>query len=286
MITLEAYAKLNLALAVVGKRDDGYHELDTLMQSISLCDIVKIEKADGISVRMDAHSIDEKSNSAYKAAQCFFEHAASGGASITINKRIPPMAGLGGASADAAAVLIGLDRLYDTHLSPDALRKLGISVGADVPFALAGGLARARGIGEKLTFLKPNRSMYYVVVKPFAGVSTAEAFKRFSGSEHISIDTVEFAVLKGDVSLFSKSSGNALGMAALGLSPDIVKAAAALKEAGAQKALLTGSGSAVFAAFETYEEAQSAAKRVKGDFELCGAFEPVNCGAIITGDNE
>ena len=204
---------------------------------------------------MDVPWADEKNNTAYKAAETFFNHTPKGGASITINKRIPRMAGLGGASADAAAVLIGLDRLYGTHLASEVLRKLGMSVGADVPFALTGGLARAKGIGEKLTFLKPNKPMYYAVVKPYAGVSTAEAFKTYSGSGHISIDTVEFAVIKGDVSLFLRSSGNALSMAALGIAPDILKAAAALKEAGAQKAFMTGSGSAVFAAFETEQEA-------------------------------
>jgi 4-diphosphocytidyl-2-C-methyl-D-erythritol kinase len=195
------------------------------------------------------------------------------------------MAGLGGASADAAAVLAGLDRLYGTHLAPESLQKLGISVGADVPFALAGGLARAKGIGEKLTYLKPNKPMHYAVVKPFAGVSTAEAFKRYSGSGHISIDTVEFAVIKGDVSLFLRSSGNALSMSALGIAPDILKAAAALKEAGALKAFMTGSGSAVFSASETEQQANFAAQNVKGEFELCGAFSPVSCGVEITGEN-
>lgn len=286
MITLNAYAKLNLALAVKGVRQDGYHELDTIMQSISLCDTVSIEKADGITVRMDAPWADEKDNTAYKAAQGFVKYTAAGGASITIAKRIPRMAGLGGASADAAAVLIGLDRLYETRLAPEVLHKLGTSVGADVPFALSGGLARAKGIGEKLTFLRPNKNMHYVVVKPFAGVSTAEAFKRYSGSGRISIDTVEFAVIKGDIPLFMRSSENALSMAALGIAPDILKAAAALKQAGAQKAFMTGSGSAVFSVCETQQEAQNVAERVKGDFELCGAFSPVDCGADITGDNE
>lgn len=286
MITLNAYAKLNLSLAITGVRQDGYHELDTIMQSISLCDIVSIEKAENINVIMNEPWADGENNTAYKAAQSFFNNITPGGASITITKRIPRMAGLGGASADAAAVLVGLDRLYGTHLAPEVLRKLGVTVGADVPFALIGGLARARGIGERLAFLKPGKPMYYTVVKPFAGVSTAEAFKRYSGSGHISIDTVEFAVIKGDVSLFQRSSGNALSMSALGIASDILKAAAALKEAGAGKAFMTGSGSAVFSAFGTEQEAAQAAERVKGDFELCGAFSPADCGIEITGEDE
>lgn len=285
MITLNAYAKLNLALAITGVRPDGYHELDTIMQSISLCDAVIMEKSEGIAVLMDADWTDEKGNTAYKAAEAFIKHTGTGGALITITKRIPRMAGLGGASADAAAVLIGLDKMYDTRLGPDVLRQLGTSVGADVPFALAGGLARAKGIGEKLTFLKPGKPMYYALVKPVAGVSTAEAFKRYSGSGHISIDTVEFAVLKGDMPLFSRSSENALSMAALAIAPDILEAAAALKQAGALKAFMTGSGSAVFAAFETQQQAQNAAQNVKGNFELCGAFSPVSRGVEIIGED-
>ena len=112
MIVLKAYAKLNLSLDITGKRDDGYHDLDTIMQSISLFDTVTVKKAHGIHVEMDTDATDEKSNTAYAAAQAFCAHTNVPGVHITIQKRIPPMAGLGGASADAAAVLIGLNRLY------------------------------------------------------------------------------------------------------------------------------------------------------------------------------
>jgi 4-diphosphocytidyl-2-C-methyl-D-erythritol kinase len=284
MITLKAYAKLNLSLDVTGKREDGYHELDTIMQSISLYDTVSIEKADGISVRMDKDWANEQDNTAYKAAMAFLKLTGSGGADISIQKRIPRMAGLGGASADAAAVLVGLDRLYETALSFEAMNGLAVSVGADVPFALTGGLARAKGIGERLTPLKASKPIYYAVVKPHQGVSTAEAFRCYCGSAHVSIDSVKYAVLKGDTELFARYAGNALGMAALSVAPAILKAADALKAAGAAKAFMTGSGSAMFAVFDTEQTARNAAERVKGDFELCGAFRPMNTGVEITGE--
>jgi 4-diphosphocytidyl-2-C-methyl-D-erythritol kinase len=285
MITLRAYAKLNLALAITGVRQDGYHELDTIMQSISLFDIVTVEKARGVSVAMDKPWADEKDNAAYKAAEMFCSAAPADGAFITIRKNIPRLAGLGGASADAAAVLFGLNALYGARLSQDALLRLAGSIGADVPFALTGGTARAKGIGERLKALTPAKPLYYAIVKPFQDVSTAQAFSKYTESPHISIDSVEFAVLKGDIGLFTRFSGNALGLAALAIAPDILKAATALKAAGAAKAFMTGSGSAMFAVFETFEQAKNAALRVGGGFEFCGALSPVERGIETEQEN-
>jgi 4-diphosphocytidyl-2-C-methyl-D-erythritol kinase len=286
MIRLAAYAKLNLSLDIRGKRSDGYHELDTIMQSIDLCDEVTVERADALRVRFSAGGIDARNNTAYAAAEAFFAYTGlPGGAEISIQKNIPLMAGLGGASADAAAVLTGLNRLYGANLDGETLRMLGKRVGADVPFALLGGMARAQGIGEALTRLYPPRQFYYALLKPRAGVSTAEAFARYRASEHVSIDTVEYALLKGDMELYLKHAGNALGLSALALAPGIMAAAQALMAAGAAKALMTGSGSAMFAPFETEEEARQAAARVRGDFAYCGAHSPVPKGVIITEEN-
>lgn len=148
MITLRSYAKLNLSLDVTGKRPDGYHELDGVMQSISLSDTVEVERADDITTSFDVPDVDPVANTAYAAARAFFDRTGiAGGAAIRIQKRIPRMSGLGGASANAAAVLIGLNRLYDAHLDAQTLAELGVRLGADVPFALTGGTARARGVG-------------------------------------------------------------------------------------------------------------------------------------------
>jgi len=282
MIRLKAYAKLNLSLDIRGKRPDGYHELDMIMQSIDLYDAVLIRKADTIRVSFDAVDIDPLRNTAVSAAKEFFAFIGiPGGADISVQKRIPTQSGMGGASADAAAVLAGLNRLYGADLTEHTLRMLGKRVGADVPFALTGGTARARGIGEALTPLHPARPFYYLVLKPHEGVSTAEAFARYRASEHVSIDTVEYAVVRGDMNLYLRCAGNALGLAALAVAPQILRTADALRAAGAKKALMTGSGSAMFAPFETAEEARSVAQRIKGDFACCGVHSPVPAGLEI-----
>ncbi len=278
MIRLKAYAKLNLSLDITGKRSDGYHELDGIMQSISLCDTVEIEKADEIRVSMDAGSIDMRRNTAYKAALAFQEQTGCGGAAIVVQKRIPAEAGLGGASADAAAVLYGLNKLYGAELSTDQLSAIGVTVGADVPFALTGGMARARGIGERLTYVELGKPLFFVIVKPHAGVSTVEAYRRYQKSEPLHIGTVEYALAKGDIALFLRYAGNALGMAALSIAPEIMTAANALMAAGAPRALMSGSGSTMFAPFESLEEANAAAGRVKGDFAYVGAVSAVKTG--------
>ena len=282
MITLKAYAKLNLSLAVTGIRDDGYHTLDTIMQSISLCDIVTIEKAPDLRVRMDQNVTDEIDNTAYRAAQAFQAQTGCGGADIFIQKNIPYQAGLGGSSADAAAVLIGLDRLYETHLDPQTMAALAMPIGADVPFSLTGGIARATGIGETLTPLTLKNPLCYVVVKPHQGVSTAEAFRQYRRSTPIHMDAVQYALQKGDLSLYYQFAGNALGMAALSIAPDLLKAADALMAAGAKKALMSGSGSSMFSVFQTADEARQTAQRIKGDFALCDAFDSKNTGTEIT----
>lgn len=282
MIRLKAYAKLNLSLDIRGKRPDGYHELDMIMQSIDLYDKVLIKKADGIRAGFDTADLDPLRNTAVSAAQEFFTFTGiSGGADITVQKRIPAQSGMGGASADAAAVLFGLNRLYGAGLNEHTLRMLGKRVGADVPFALMGGTARARGTGEALTPLYPARPFYYAVLKPQEGVSTAEAFARYRASEHVSIDTVEYALLKGDIDLYLRAAGNALGLAALSVAPRILRAADALRAAGAKKALMTGSGSAMFAPFETVEEARSVAECIKGDYAYCSVHGPVSQGLEI-----
>ena len=280
---LKAYAKLNLALEVKAKRPDGYHELDTIMQSISLHDIVSIEKNGAISVSMDKGEVEEKSNTAYKAAELFSQHTGSGGANIKIEKHIPQIAGLGGSSADAAAVLYGLDKLYHTHLGVDTLTYLGRKVGADVPFCLFGGTARAKGIGEKLERLSLKAPLWFTVVKPYQGVSTAQAFSAYTKSPHISIESAAYALQKGDIEMFRQHSGNSLGMAALKTAPDIMKAASALSAFG--KAFMSGSGSSMFCVFESQLEAQAAASKIKGSFELCGAYSCTSAGVEMTGDN-
>ena len=154
-LRIKAAAKLNFSLDILGIRPDGYHEMDMVMQTIDLFDDVELSKAGTISV-FSGGSPDGPENLAWKAAEAFFRAAKrSGGARIRLTKRIPAQAGMAGGSADAAAVLIGLNALYDARLSPEALRDAGLSVGADVPYCLIGGTARVQGIGEIVEPMPP-----------------------------------------------------------------------------------------------------------------------------------
>ncbi len=283
MIKLRSYAKLNLSLDIKGIRDDGYHEIDTIMQSISLYDTVTIKKADYMRVYFNNSSINAKKSTAYRALQHFVSKTGIKGADIYIQKCIPLMSGLGGASANAAAVLIGLDKLFGTRLTAPELSKIAVRIGADVPFCLMGGTARATGIGEMLEPLFPAAFMHYCIVKPRSGVATASAFCKYDTHAPVNTKLVVQAVLKGDVNEYLRYADNALTAAALAISPEIIDARKALVNAGAKRALMSGSGSTVFAAFEKPEEAQNTADSINGDFELCGVFSPQNFGIEVIG---
>ena len=185
-ISLKASAKINLSLYITGKREDGYHTLDGVMQSVSLFDKVTIKKQKGIVVFCKGLDIAEKDNIAYKAAILFFESAnLDGGAKITISKNIPAVAGLGGGSADAAAVLVGLNKLYGEVLNENELLKIALKLGADVPFFIKGGTARAEGIGEKLTKINVNPTLYYIIVKADTKPSTKEMYEKLDSSPYL-----------------------------------------------------------------------------------------------------
>lgn len=176
-ITIKANAKINLTLGITSKREDGYHLIDTVMQSVSLYDTVKIKRAKNIKVTFSNKSIIADGSIAYKAAVLFFEATGiKGGADIKLINRIPTSSGLGGGSADAAAVLMGLDRLYKTELSTQKLEEIAIKLGADVPFFIRGGAMRAQGIGEILTPLTPMKKGYFVLAKEDTKSSTAQMY--------------------------------------------------------------------------------------------------------------
>ena len=163
-LKIKAAAKINLSLSVTGRREDGYHNIDTVMQSVSLYDVLTVIKADKITV--ECGEMSGEKNIAFKAARLFFEHIETdGGAFIQIEKNIPEEAGLGGGSADAAAVLAGLDRIYNTGLSYETLKALAVRLGADVPFMLRGGTARATGIGEVLEPLPALWDCFFIIAK-------------------------------------------------------------------------------------------------------------------------
>ena len=270
-ITLPAYAKVNLTLDVRYRRTDGKHELAGVMQSIGLFDEVTLEKAEQISVFCD-RPLPEV-NTARSAAQVYREETGCGGVKITIKKGLPEQAGLGAASADAAAVLRGMQALYG-GVSEERLYEIGLMIGADVPFCLHGGSAFAEGIGEILTPLAPFKNgLHLVIAKGEVGVSTAALFTSLGlpipkegelpvtpDFYHPEKEAFLAAWEAGDVFALAKHLGNSLEAPAIALCPEIAEVKKRLMEAGALAASMTGSGAAVIGLFEN----EDAALRAEG----------------------
>ena len=261
---LEARAKINWSLDITGCREDGYHLMDMLMQPVSLSDTVTLLPAAELSLTTDGFPrlrADER-HLAMRAAKLLKDYSGcSGGADIHVYKRIPVGAGMGGGSADAAAVLFGLNRLWKTGLSSEELEKLGLQLGADVPFCLRGGLTRTRGIGELMDNLPCSRLYPLVVVQPCRGLSTRDVFQAYHESAevtHPDTDRAAAALSSGDLGSLRRSLGNVLQPVSVRLRPEIGKAVQRLKESGAEIALMTGSGSAVFGVFRTPARARAA----------------------------
>ncbi|MBE6778255.1 MAG: 4-(cytidine 5'-diphospho)-2-C-methyl-D-erythritol kinase [Ruminococcaceae bacterium] len=249
-VTVHAPAKLNLTLDVVGTRPDGYHLLESLMQTVDITDTLTAQTAENI--RLDAPGLcPPEKNTAYRAAQAFFAHTGmAGGVYMTLQKRIPTKAGMGGGSADAAAVLWALDRLYNTHLSVEELCRIGLMVGADVPFCVQGGAAYVTGIGEELRPLPCLPACSFVVAQPPEGVSTAAAYAAIDSHPLLRRPDHTRAIPaweQGDLPAVCQQVCNVFELAT---ALPGVKAIREIMETYAPLASqMTGSGSAVFAVF-------------------------------------
>ena len=187
-LRLKANAKINFCLDIIGVREDGYHLIESVMQSISLCDKVSLSKTrlNTIELNCPKINIPKEKNIAYKAAKAFLEEAGiDSGVRIKIKKNIPEQAGMGGASADAAAVIVGLNRLFKVGFSEQKLCEIGAKIGADVPFCIMGGTMLVRGIGEVLTELDNCADCHIVIVKGTQGVSTKEAYDAIDSAENL-----------------------------------------------------------------------------------------------------
>lgn len=253
---IRACAKINLTLYVSGRRPDGYHELDGIMQSVSLYDDVFLEKAEAVSVSCSDISLCGEENIAQKAARLFFaETGLSGGADITITKRIPVAAGLGGGSTDAAAVLVGLDRLYSTGISEKHLCKMAVKLGADVPFFIKGGTQVAKGIGEKLLPINALTGGYILLAKNGEKRSTAEMFRILDRQPTGKADNTAAvrACEAGDISTLGKHLGNSF-LPLWEENPLFEQ----MKQLGADGVSLSGSGPTFFALFCRQEAARTA----------------------------
>ena len=219
-LKIQARAKINWTLDVVGTLPNGYHDLDMLMQSVTLCDQMTMEEAPQLSLYVRAQGRAfvpaDGNNLVLKAAAAL--QAATGctrGARITLKKYIPVAAGMGGGSSDAAAALVGLNRLWGLGLSADRLEEIGLTVGADVPFCVRGGLQRAQGVGERLTPLAMKKPLYLVAFQPCRGLSTKDVFTALHedgirGEDRPDNEAAQRALAAGDVRALGAALGNVL----------------------------------------------------------------------------
>ncbi len=260
-----ALAKLNLTLGILYKREDGYHAIDTVMQTVSLFDRVIVEPARTVEVTVTGMTLPPD-NTMVRAAELYRQETGCG-ARIRCEKRIPMEAGLGGGSADAAAVLRGLQRLH--RMCDDrTLRRIALAVGADVPFCLVGGTCRCEGVGELLTPFAIGTRLHFVVCKPEKGVSTGALFRALP-LPRPRVETLRAmaALGRGDVNALAAAMRNVLEPPAIELVPEIGDLIGQLKNAGALAAQMTGSGSAVFGLFCTEEAAKAALTIIDAPFK-------------------
>lgn len=275
---LRAYAKINLILDLTGVLPDGYHAINTVMQSINLFDTVVAEIADGgIELSCsDATVPTDERNTAFKAARLFFDRAGiKGGVRLNIEKRIPHEAGLGGGSADAAAVLHALDEMFPSRLSENELLKIALEVGADVPFCFYGGTALCVNKGEVIAPLPDFRS-WCVIAKPAAGVSTGKAFARFDSAEnlrHPDVTRFVFYASRGEYRDAFLSASNIFEELTDVDGGEYIKRT--LNENGAFFSSMSGSGSAYFGLFDERESAEKAAEKLRDGIPFVAVCETV-----------
>lgn len=246
---LKALAKINLGLDVLRRRDDGYHEVRMVMQTVHIFDQLLLEKRreDGIFVRTNLYYLPENENNlVYKAAKLLREEfRLTEGISIQLKKYIPVAAGMAGGSSDAAAVLFGMNRMYDLGLSMDELMKRGVKIGADVPYCIMRGTALAEGIGEVLSPLPPMPPCTILVAKPGIGVSTRFVFENLKANElefHPNIDGMIDALRNQDLRALAEhmDPGNVLETVTIPAYPVIQKLKDAMMDCGALAALMSG----------------------------------------------
>ena len=257
-----SYAKINLTLDVLGKRPDGYHDVEMIMQTVSLYDLVLVDRApSGISISTNLRYLpNNEKNIAYKAAVEFFEYThIDGGCKIMIHKNIPVAAGLAGGSGNAAAVLCALDRLYNTNLSITTLQKIAARLGADVPYCITCKTALATGIGEILTPLPEIPKCTILMVKPPISVSTAAIYEAI---DNVAIDTrpntqaMIDALKTQDINAVANNLSNVMGKVTESMYPIVRGIRNKMLLNGALGAVMSGSGPTVFGIFPDYETAK------------------------------
>lgn len=280
---VKAYAKVNLSLDITGKRADGYHTLESVFQSVSLCDFLTVESADSISVRCSKADLSGEGNLCFKAARLFFEKTgAQAGADIYIEKHIPEAAGLGGGSADAAATLVALNELFGLPLSVNELLEIALKIGADVPFCMLGGTKLCEGIGEIMTELPSLPACFIVIAKRGVKSSTGDMYRaldstfdrRKSDTESI-INGLESGVLgevfSGAYNCFESVSDSA----------DIECVRHIAERFSSVYCGLSGAGPSVVSVFSEKGVAEKVFKELEANGFWCDVVTPIGCGVEI-----
>lgn len=271
-VRVKAYAKLNLTLAITGVKD-GYHTLDSLVCPVDMFDLIVLNKRKDGLVSIEMHgrgteSLPFEDNNAVKAAQAYIDEFKTGGADITIYKNIPLGAGLGGSSADISGVITGMSRLYGKG-SEKELKALADSLGSDTGYMLTGGFARLTGRGEKVEKLDIKQRLHFLLLVPQSGVSTAECYRLYDEINAVtpSSESALNALYSGDITGLGVNLNNALYEPATRLNPDVIRAYEELESFSPLGVNMTGSGSGVFALFESAELCAWAKSRYRGKFE-------------------
>lgn len=269
-ITVQAQAKINWALDILSRREDGYHEMDMLMQKIALSDEIRFETARWTTLTVNGHLIaNAGKNLIVRAANLLNEYMGEKrGVRITLSKRIPVRAGLGGGSADCAAALMALNDLWGFKLPAKTLKKLALSLGADVPYCMENDFCRVRGIGEDVQTLENAPKIPLVVACVSPGLSTQAVFSNFdeAGDSPLNVPMEKLCgrLTAGDFRAADEISGNALERAAIRLLPAVADTMERMRACGSLYTRMSGSGSAVFGVFETADKAHEAAQKIEG----------------------
>lgn len=269
-ITVQAQAKINWALDILSRREDSYHEMDMLMQKIALSDEIRFETARWTTLTVNGHLIaNAGKNLIVRAANLLNEYMGEKrGVRITLSKRIPVRAGLGGGSADCAAALMALNDLWGFKLPAKTLKKLALSLGADVPYCMENDFCRVRGIGEDVQTLENAPKIPLVVACVSPGLSTQAVFSNFdeAGDSPLNVPMEKLCgcLTAGDFRAADEISGNALEHAAIRLLPAVADTMERMRACGSLYTRMSGSGSAVFGVFETADKAREVAQKIEG----------------------
>lgn len=270
---LKALAKINLGLDVLRRREDGYHEVKMIMQTISLYDELDLRKVKqpGIQVKTNLYYLPTNENNlVYRAAKLLMdEFGIDGGIAINLKKTIPVAAGMAGGSSDAAAVLWGVNQMYGLGLSRRDLMERGVKLGADVPYCILRGTALAEGIGEKLSVLPSMPKCWILIAKPGISVSTRFVYENLHANDlrpeqHPDVDSMIDAMKEKDLSLLASRMGNVLETVTVPAYPVIDEIKKCMVEHGALGSMMSGSGPTVFGIFASQAKARKALRAVKG----------------------